>query len=550
MPATVEPGTTVVSISGSDTAIGWQDPLGNTLSFTEVAISAGIDFVRTAPPRPSPPAGQTGSVPQQGMLEIDPFDSRAVVFTQGMRGGAAVLDFDRDGFGDLFLVGVDSGPDRLYRNNGDGTFADVGTGAGIAAAHLGSGAAAADFDGDGWVDLYVTSHGPLEEPGPGHHLLYRNQGDGTFNEVAAAAGVATISGTAGDGFGAAFGDIDLDGDLDLFVSGWFTGTLGNRLLKNEGDGTYVDVTDEAGIVDDGIRGFSPCLADMDGDRYPEIMMAADFGTSRYFANEGDGTFRDRSAEAGANKTWAGMGIDVADFDGDGRLDWYVTAIFAPGEFMGSGDGNKLYLNRGGGTFEEVATQAGVADGGWGWGTVAVDLNNDGWVDIVETNGWRRPAHAKERTRVWMNRGDGTFINVMVPAGLDHDLIGLGLIHFDYDNDGDQDLAITTPDGDFRLYRNDLSGSAANWLRISLDTSGSPGLAPQGIGSRVTVTVGDREMHYWVVSCANYLTSSEMLAHFGLGANVVVDEVRVEWADGTVTVVDSIAANQTLTLSSG
>jgi len=470
------------------------------------------------------------------------------LFTQLARGGAAVLDYDGDGWEDLFVVGVDSGPDRLYRNNGDGTFTEVGVAAGIASAHLGSGVAAADFDGDGWVDLHVTSHGPLGDPGPGHHLLYRNRGDGTFEEVAAASGVATASVTTGDGYGAAFGDIDLDGDLDLFVSGWFKHTLGNRLFRNEGNATFVDITDAAGIVDDGIRGFSPCLADMGGDRYPEILLVADFGTSRYFVNQGDGTFLEQSAEAGADRAWAGMGTDVADFDGDGLLDWYVTAIF--GADVGSGDGNKLYLNQGDGSFEEVAAVAGVDDGAWGWGTVAVDLNHDGWVDIVETNGWIAPAFARLPARMWINQGDGTFVEVAGETGFAHDLHGLGLVHFDYDGDGDQDLAVTDPDGEFRLYRNDLSGAAVNWLRIDLDTSGSPGLAPQGIGSRISVTVGDRVMHHWVVSCANYLTSSEMSAHFGLGADVAVDEVRIEWPDGTVTVVEDVAANQTLAISSG
>ena len=136
------------------------------------------------------------------------------------------------------------------------------------------------------------------------------------------------------------------------------------------------------------------------------------------------------------------------------------------------------------------------------------------------------------------------------AEFDHDLIGLGLLHFDYDNDGDQDLALTTPAGEFRLYRNDLSGPAVNWLRVLLDTSGSVGLAPDGLGSRVSVTVGDRTLYRWITSCSNYLTSSEMSAHFGLGAELVADEVRVEWPDGTITILENVGANQTLTVCAG
>ena len=164
----------------------------------------------------------------------------------------------------------------------------MGSEAGVAWEHRASGAAATDFDGDGWTDLYVTSHGPPGVPAPGHQRLYRNRGDGTFEEVAAAAGVAIVSTTSGDGFGAAFGDIDLDGDLDLFVSGWQFESFGNRLFRNNGDGTFTDVTNSAGIAADGVRGFAPCLADMTGDRYPEILIAADFGTSSYFINQDSG----------------------------------------------------------------------------------------------------------------------------------------------------------------------------------------------------------------------------------------------------------------------
>ena len=534
---------------GAAEAIGWEDPAGNMLAFSNVAAPAGIDLVRTPPPPPAPVEGAEGTPTEpQGMPDLmDPAANAKA--TQPMRGGAAVLDFDRDGWQDLFLVSADAGPDRLYRNNGDGTFSEVGSQAGVALEHLGSGAAAADFDGDGWTDLHVTSHGMPGFAAPGHHRLYRNRGDGTFEEIAARAGVATASRTMGDGFGSAFGDVDLDGDLDLLVAGWQEGSLGTRLFMNNGDATFTDVTEAAGITDDGIRGFAPCLADMTGDRYPEALIAADFGTSRYFVNNGDGTFSEQTAASGTDETWAGMGNTVADFDGDGRLDWYVTAIFDEAG-LGYGDGNKLYMNRGSGVFEESAASAGVDDGGWGWGTAGVDLNHDGMVDIIETNGWHRPEYQGERAKLWINLGDGTFTDVATPARLDYDIQGLGLLHFDYDEDGDQDVALTSPAGDFRLYRNDLSGPAANWLRVFLDTTGTDGIAPHGLGSRVTVSAGDLEIHQWVVSCAHYLTSSELSAHFGLGDAEKVDEVRVEWPDGSVTIMTDVAANQTVTVSPG
>ena len=528
---------------------GWEDPAGNMVAFSNVAEPAGIDLVRTPPPTPAPVEGAEGTPSEpQGMPDLmDPAANAKA--TQPMRGGAAVLDFDRDGWQDLFLVSADAGPDRLYRNNGDGTFSEVGSQAGVAWEHLGSGAAAADFDGDGWTDLHVTSHGMGGSAAPGHHRLYRNRGDGTFEEIAGRAGVATTSRTMGDGFGSAFGDVDLDGDLDLLVTGWQDGSLGNRLFMNNGDATFTDVTEAAGITDDGIRGFAPCLADMTGDRYPEVLIAADFGTSRYFVNNGDGTFSEQTAESGVDQTWAGMGNTVADFDGDGRLDWYVTAIFDEAG-LGYGDGNKLYMNRGSGVFEESAKSAGVDDGGWGWGTAGVDLNHDGMVDIIETNGWHRPEYQGERAKLWINLGDGTFTDVATPARLDYDIQGLGLLHFDYDEDGDQDVALTSPAGDFRLYRNELTGPAANWLRVFLDTTGADGIAPHGLGSRVTVSAGNLRIHQWIVSCAHYLTSSELSAHFGLGDAEKVDELRVEWPDGSVTIMTDLKANQTMTVSPG
>ncbi|MYI20622.1 MAG: VCBS repeat-containing protein, partial [Acidimicrobiia bacterium] len=192
-------------------ARGWEDPAGNMLAFSNVAATAGIELVRELPPPPAPPEGAEGTPSEpQGMPDLmDPAENAKA--TLAMRGGAAVLDYDRDGWLDLFVVGADSGPDRLYRNNGDGTFSEVGAQAGVALEHLGSGAAAADFDGDGWTDLHVTSHGMPGLASPGHHRLYRNRGDGTFEEIAGRAGVATPSSTMGDGFGSAFGDVDLDG---------------------------------------------------------------------------------------------------------------------------------------------------------------------------------------------------------------------------------------------------------------------------------------------------------------------------------------------------
>jgi hypothetical protein len=464
-----------------------------------------------------------------------------------MMGGAAAGDFNKDGFQDLFFIGGGVNPDSLFINDGDGTFTDMAVEAGLTDMYAGSGATVGDFDGDGWLDIFVTSHGGVDEGQvPGRHHLYRNNGDLTFTDVAEQAGVNMTSREVSDGFGAAFGDYDLDGDLDLFVSGWVKQSKGNRLFRNDGDGTFTDVTDDAGIVDDGIRGFSPCIVDTNGDHYPEILLVADFGTSRYFANNGNGTFSERSAESGVGQDGNGMGTAVGDFNQDGLIDWYTTAIFDD-DNVGRGEGNKLYINQGNHQFTEVGTELGVADGGWGWGTVAVDLDLDGRLDLVETNGWRLPSYDNEMAKVFIQQADSTFAEVAEETGLHHDLFGLGVIHFDIDNDGDQDIAITAGNDRFYLYETELEGSRPNWLKVVLDTSADPTLAPNGFGAKVQIVAGESSQYSDIVGCSNYLSSSELSAHFGLGSIDTIDRVVVTWPNGSITELDQVATNQVLVI---
>ena len=493
-----------------------------------------------------------------------------------MISGGAAGDFNNDGWQDLFVIGGGYEADKLFINQKDGTFEDMAASAGLAELHMGSGVAVGDYNGDGWQDIYVTSMGAMGNMGPGQHRLYHNNGDLTFTDVAIAAGVNQAAPIYADGTGASFGDYDLDGDLDLFVAGWRSPlegnpaapapALGNRLFRNNGNGTFTDVSATAvpEILADGsgpqeiLKGFSPCFADMDGDRYPELLMVGDFGTTLYFINDTDGTFTERiilgSTELG--QEWSGMGSAIGDVNQDGRVDWFVTAIYDLDhiEQNGRGDGNKLYINQDSTphTFSEVAASAGVDDDGWGWGTVIVDLDHDGDEDIVATNGWEfndsGPEEFKdENAKIWLNDGTGTaFTEIDAAAiGLDHNLHGIGMMNLDYDNDGDQDIAITAYNDEFRLYRNDLTGNSTNWLRIFLNTQNAQSLAPNGIGSRIEVKVGNNTYYHYMNSCSHYLSQSEISAHFGLGDAAMIDEVKVIWADGSTTVMTDINVNQTL-----
>ena len=490
-----------------------------------------------------------------------------------MTGGAAVGDFNRDGWQDIFLLGGGGAVDALYLNNGDGTFTDHAAAAGVAWTHRGLAAAVGDYDGDGWQDLFVTSLGGSDGPRrPGAHRLYRNRGvprDGAaatgtgapggvpggvphFEDVAAAAGVATTATPRPDGMGAAFGDYDLDGDLDLFVTGYQYHD-GNKLFRN-GGGRFTDVTVpalgpalEMGVLE--TWGFAPAFVDMDGDRFPELLIAGDYGTSRYFLNDGGRYFRDLTAASGTDTGAMGMGSAFGDFDGDGRVDWYLTSVYARTGTESLRNGNQLYLNEGRHRFREASVAAGVNHGGWGWGAVAADLNHDSVLDLVATNGWTRANHQgdmewlSEPTRVYLGRGVEAGGEAMVPAfdfvqeqvGLHHRDQGRGLIAFDYDNDGDRDILIVNLSGPMSLFRNDLAGPGTNYLRVFLDRGQSRAVAPDGIGALVSIRTGQIEQYRSIGGEGVYLGSGELSAHFGVG---------------TVTALQSVPANQTLTVRHG
>lgn len=482
-------------------------------------------------------------------------DPNPDMFPSGTRmtGGMAVGDFNNDGFADLYWVKGGTGPNKLFINNGDGTFADEAAAWGVDAVHAGNSVSCGDYNDDGWMDIYVTSFGDVLGGATGDHRLYRNNGDGTFTNVASDAGVNATSKTIAGAYGSVFGDYDLDGDLDLFVAQWDIAAFGNSLFRNNGDGTFDNVTDDAlGDAVFGVNGFTPTFVDTNGDLYPEILLTGDFFSSRYLINNGDGTFTDFTVEGGLGLDSNGMGQTVGDFNNDGLFDWYVTSIFSEDPKQDP-SGNMLYLNQGGHFYDEVSARAGTIDGGFGWGAIAVDLDHDGWLDIVEVNGWTDNEFddfGNEQAYLWRNNGDMTFTEMAIAAGLTHTQRGRSIISMDADHDGDLDIAIASNgqldknSGFLEFYRNDTDPSG-NWLRIELETDDNELLPPNGFGAHVIATVDAQSYHRFQNSSPSYLGTSEAVIHFGLGEAAVIDELRIIWSRGYETVLLDVAVNQHL-----
>ena len=520
-----------------------------TLRFTDVTANSGIDF------RYGYLAPTLGSEPE----------------TFG--GGAAAGDYDGDGLVDVFVVRGDMGPNLLYRNLGRNRFEEVGQFAGVAntksalANYRHSGPAFADMDGDGDLDLVV---GGLEgDP----TKLFRNQGNGTFVDVTADSGLDEIG--AAYTISAAFGDYDLDGDVDLFLTHWGTpreaGAEVNteHLWRNDtADGVirFTDVSLAAGIAPDIIDPdpqaatgdprfdhdftFSPSFARMDADRYPDLVVAADFRTSRYFRNNGDGTFRN-ATDPMQIKDRNGMGSALGDFDDDGDLDWFVTSIWSVPDQNGEQRytlGNRLYENTDG-LLLDVTEAVEVHDGGWGWAACFEDFDNDGDLDIYHTNGWIEPFPPSDfdsdTSRLFLQGANGTFTEEADVVGLADTEQGYGAVCADFDNDGDIDIMQLHRNAQnaATLWRNEGDGN--QYLRVRL-TGEAPNT--EAAGARIRATVGDTTQMREIILGSNYTSQNPALRVFGLGGETEVDVLEVEWPDGSTTTRRNVPTGQTLVLA--
>jgi hypothetical protein len=533
------------------------DEGGPCPSFRDVTEAAGLLYAQYRPTTPTEyecifdlPSGQAWAF-------------NAYCDPQWSSGGVAVGDYDRDGWPDLYVTRLGA-PDKLFRNLGDGTFEDVAAAVGLGDCTYSNGAAWADVDDDGDLDLAVTSMGEAT------HRLYINY-DGCFVNEAEARGFAIPVERLHVGASVTFGDYDLDGILDAHIDEWIDDSLwdeqgawGSRLLHGLGDGHFEDVTEAAGVdirnivfLRDGAWGFASTFVDLDDDDWPELAITADFGEARLFWNAGDGSFVDGTDVAGVSDEGNAMGTAFGDYDGDGRLDWFVSAIAEASpegcslrECLWRATGHRLYRNRGDRTFEDVTDLAGVRDiDAWGWGTTFFDADNDADLDLVLATGWPGRGvyhtfiHLETPLRLWMNRGDGTFAEEGSLRGVDDRGQGRGVASFDYDRDGDLDLFVANHAGRPVLLRNE-GGNALPWLVVEVEGTQSN---REGRGAVVRVQIepeGPVQVRQIGVG-GHFLSETELGAHFGLGTGVQsVHEIRVRWpASGEEQVLSDVAANQ-------
>jgi hypothetical protein len=497
--------------------------------------------------------------------------------------GVGLVDFDRDGFLDIFLgngttletpAPGQEPTQHLYRNNRDGTFKDVTLEANLFRSGWGQGVCAGDFDNDGDDDLFVTFYG--------QNVLYRNAGNGRFEDITQKAGLLHPS--ARYSTGCSFLDFDRDGNLDLFVANYvqfdfketpakgatqncnwrgmpvFCGPKGlragiNWLYRNNGDGTFSDVSEKSGISKPRLNyGLASIVSDFDHDGWPDIYVACDSSANIFFRNQQDGTFADLAIVSGTafnddGMEQAGMGVSVGDYDHDGLFD-LVKTNFAD-------DTSTLYHNSGNGSFTDATFRAGLGMNTrfLGWGTCFLDFDHDGWKDLFMANGHVYPEvdarklsvpYRQERVLYW-NRHNGTFVDISAQAGpgILSRWSSRGAAIGDLDNDGSLEIVVNNMHDAPSLLKND--GEKKNWLIVQLLGHRSN---RNGIGARVTVQAGDLRQADEIRSGGSYVSQNDLRLHFGLGDALLAERIYVEWPSGETEVFQDLKANQRAVLEEG
>jgi enediyne biosynthesis protein E4 len=511
--------------------------------------------------------------------------SEQKLYTETMGAGVAWIDYNQDGFLDAFFVNSGFTPffhpakapqPALYRNNGDGTFTDVTEQAGIRTdGTFYFGVAVGDFDNDGFPDIYMTGYR--------HSILYHNNGNGTFTDVTAKAGVGDDGAWA---TAAGWFDYDRDGKLDLLVTNYvqfdedhpvscgenkpgyraychpdsFPGTS-PRLYHNNGDGTFTDRTKEAGLLNKDGKSLAVVLVDLNNDGWPDIFIANDTQRNFLYLNNRDGTFRDVSYTSGAGfsedgKPEAGMSADAADVRNNGLYDLYVSHL----DF----EWNRFYRNNGDGTFTDATISAGFGQTNYrnsSFGARFFDFDNDGWRDLVVTNGhildnialYHPGVTYAEERKLYRNQGNGKFADVTSSqdAAFRAPRVGRGLAVGDYDNDGWLDLLVSNNGEDAQLFRNAGGSEPAaqknHWLGVRLIGTKSN---RDAIGAAIKVTTGDLVSYDQAKGGMSYCSAQDPRIHFGLGAHAKVDALEITWPSGTHEVIKNVPADQYVTIEEG
>jgi enediyne biosynthesis protein E4 len=514
------------------------------------------------------------------MFKQDSTQTDEKYYLETMGTGVGWIDYDQDGLMDLFFVqsaATDiykpAQPLRsaLYRNNGDGTFTDVTEKTGLAGeGHYGQGVTVGDFDNDGFPDLYVTGYG--------HAILYRNNGNGTFTDVTAKAGVAD---EAGWSTSAGWFDYDKDGWLDLVVTNYIEWSPKNnvwcgehrpgyrsychpgnykgqriKLYHNNHDGTFTDVSDASGVGKPEAKGMGVVLADFNNDGWPDIAVANDSWPNFLFINKHDGTFEDDSLVSGIaasedGRYEAGMGIDAADVDGDGWQDIYITHL----DF----ELNRLYHNNQDGTFTDATFSSEIGNKALllsGVSMKFLDYDNDGWTDILQLNGamldniqlYHSEVTYPEPLLMFRNSGKGMFKKVSESLGPDfvRPIVGRGIATADYDNDGDIDIVTNNRGDSPSLLRND-GGSANHWLSVLLIGTKSN---RDGIGASLNLTSDGITQFEQSKGGMGYMSASDPRIHFGLGKRNKIQSLQITWPSGQVDKLTNMPVDQIIAVKEG